>query len=261
MATASEETVLDTRFNRYQASLTPSQTEPQPAAPSADTPAPPAGPDAWAAKVRGFGLDAPVGSDTWRAAILLVASLDTGHNVDRIARRTGAPRPFVAKCARRLVDNGVWTGEGTVGAWTSDPGAGDAFRRDVAVAEGRMQRRSGEGGVLEWAAAGNWTKSFERESEDLGLCSSYNDTPDRPDHPVPLASELKSGRKPVGVKTDLDAGNPVAARLEDVEPALTAPPKLPPAVKRPVQRREKVAAEPAPTPSLEEVFRDAVWLR
>ena len=103
--------------------------------------------------------DLAPGSATVRAAVLLLAAPDAGLNIDRVARRTGEPRHWVAACARRLLDNGVWAGGAPVYPWSGP----DDFRfwNDVAVAEGRLLRRTGPAGRLEWAPPGAWSKAYD----------------------------------------------------------------------------------------------------
>lgn len=100
-------------------------------------------------------------SDTFRAAVLLLAAIEYGLNVDALSRRTGYPRALVAKCARRLIDNGVWASGGLVTEWSPAEVASGAFRNDVAVAEGKLCRRVNANGEIEWAPPGFWNKSYE----------------------------------------------------------------------------------------------------
>lgn len=112
-----------------------------------------------------------VGSDEFAAAAVLVAGSEVGHNIDRIARLTGVDRENVARMARRLVDNGVWVSGNTVSHWRDNPGDVVSFRRDVAVAEGRLCRRMDEFGQLEWAPQGYWRKEFEYAGAKADLSS------------------------------------------------------------------------------------------
>lgn len=120
------------------------------------------------------GLDP--GSETFRAGVLLLAGLYLGQNVDRLARYLGESPAFVAKCARRLVDNGVWRAGATVGAWCQGLEL-DGFWKDVAVAEGRLCRRLGDDGAAEWAPPGEWMKRFSYVASALpeDVCVSYAD--------------------------------------------------------------------------------------
>lgn len=99
-------------------------------------------------------------SPTYRAAIVLLVAQVVGRGVHKLAKVSGYPSEFVARCARRLVDNGVWP-DGqpymsgtTVHDW-------DAFWQDVGVAEGKLCRRCNEFGQLEWAPPGQWWKDFD----------------------------------------------------------------------------------------------------
>ncbi|CAN5852608.1 hypothetical protein BH23GEM5_BH23GEM5_20890 [soil metagenome] len=103
----------------------------------------------------------PASSRSFHAAVLLLAAEQGGQNIEWLARFTGYPREFVAKCARRLYDNGVWRSGATVSRWTGNHLDSNAFWADVGVAEGKTCRRIGESGDIEWARAGLWTKSYD----------------------------------------------------------------------------------------------------
>ena len=99
------------------------------------------------------------------AAVVLLASAWTDKNIDRLCGLTRLPRETVARCARRLVDNGVWQNGAVVCSWApeaGDLGDAEAFWADVAVAEGKLSRRMSEEGLLEWAPTGSWWKGFEQ---------------------------------------------------------------------------------------------------
>jgi hypothetical protein len=113
------------------------------------------------ARVQRMDSTVQPGSSAFEAGVLLQAALHIGHNVDRLSRFTGIRREVVARCARRLVDNGVWHAGNTIAAWTDSPEEADAFRADVAVAEGKLCRRVAEDGQLEWAPQGYWRKHYE----------------------------------------------------------------------------------------------------
>ena len=95
------------------------------------------------------------------AALILLAASWIGQNVDRLARFTGVRRDVVARCARRLVDNGVWQEGSTVSLWVDNPADAESFRADAAVAAGRLCRRIGENGEMEWAPQGYWRKQYD----------------------------------------------------------------------------------------------------
>ena len=113
------------------------------------------------ARVLTFDPTLVPGSDSFRAAAVLIAGHEIGHNIDRIARLTGVSREGVARMARRLVDNGVWSAGDTVSRWCDSPDEHDSFLSDVGVAEGKLCRRTDEFGRLEWAPPGYWRKEFE----------------------------------------------------------------------------------------------------
>lgn len=100
-------------------------------------------------------------SSTFQAAVLLLAASEIGQNVERLARYTGLQRDFVAKCARRLCDNGAWRDGQVVYTWAEAGEDTTALWKDVQVAEGKLCRRTNGEGVIEWAPAGYWTKSYE----------------------------------------------------------------------------------------------------
>ena len=112
------------------------------------------------ARIRRYNADVDPSGSTFKAGVLLLAGLEYGHNIDMLANRTGYDRCFVARCARRLIDNGVWKQGRTIADWSQADEASGTFWNDVAVAEGRMCRRLDEGGRFEWAPAGYWNKSF-----------------------------------------------------------------------------------------------------
>lgn len=250
-----DETVLETGWNRFRPPFIPAQHQPDEGG-SARLPDA-RGPEAWERRARLFGVDANRGSETFGAALVLLAGLEVGHNVDRIARRAGLARPFVSKCARRLIDNGVWSAGSTVARWIADPAAGDAFVRDVAVAEGRLLRRIGSGGRMEWAVAGAWTKHFEGGStEEDRLSVTWTDSPQREAEAVPLAFE----------REDSAVNAPVLV-AEVIQPTAAAPVpavEVPEPVLEEADEEDSTETEQGPgpeAPSLEQVFSDAVWLR
>jgi hypothetical protein len=98
-------------------------------------------------------------SSTFRAAVLLFVGPMVGFNIDRLTGRTQTPRALVAAFTRRLFDNGVWKPDGPVYTWTTADD--EAFWNDVAVAEGRLCRRTDGLGRIEWASAGSWRKAYE----------------------------------------------------------------------------------------------------
>lgn len=98
-------------------------------------------------------------TDEGRAAVLLLAGPLLGFNIDRLTKRTRYTRQFVAMCARRLFDNGVWRHDGAMYCWEDprDPN----FWRDVEVAVGRSYRRSLPQGGVEWGDTSSWRKKYD----------------------------------------------------------------------------------------------------
>lgn len=105
------------------------------------------------------------GSWTFAAAVVLLTGRTVEHNVDKISRRTRLPRDFVARCARRLHDNGVWKKGLTCASWHT-PGS-DEFWADVAVAEGKLSRRIDEDGEVRWVEPGEVWKRLRIEVANL----------------------------------------------------------------------------------------------
>lgn len=108
-------------------------------------------------------LDPSLSPDTPRymAGVLLLALQNMPPRVDLLAMRLRLPREFVAKCMRRLIDNGVVQNGSLVGGWSGDLWNEDAFWADANVALGRWWRRQDGSGRLEWIEAGGWHKPYE----------------------------------------------------------------------------------------------------
>lgn len=220
--------------------------------------------EAWARSVRRFGVDAAPGTDACQVALMLVASVDIGHNVERLARRTGSSRQLVSKAARRFIDSAVWADGRTIGLWVTDPTAGDAFLRDVDVGLGRLLRRIGPAGGMEWAEPGRWTKSFDPDEQAEAPAATYVDAPPRPAEPIALAEE----REPARPAARSDQAQPAAPAAAEPAPAplptagATAPaPEPDPAPAGQQPDGEPSEGESEPPPSLDEVFAGTVWLR
>lgn len=182
-------------------------------------------------------------SATYWAARVLLAALDLGQNIDRLARQTGCKRSFVARCARRLVDNGVWAGGETVCEWTVEREAHPSFWMDVAVAEGRLFRRTNADGTLEWGATGVWLKSFERplRETDLPMMVQYVA------RPVPAPEAPLS---PIGDRTHPNRSAEGATAHSGAFPPLAAASLPPPAPRQPEPPADRLCA----------LYPDAVWL-
>ena len=193
------------------------------------------------ARIRHYNSDLQPSDPTFRAAVILLAGLEYGHNIDLLARKTGYDRAFVARTARRLIDNGVWKSGVTVADWSSSDEASGTFWNDVAVAEGKMCRRIGGDGRIEWAPAGFWNKSFQYvdPGADKRLDTLYLDA-------VPEGS----------AEAPAEASR-AAAETAAPEPAAEATiiigPNAPVAGAKP-------GDAPPKAPRLDEVFRDVIWI-
>lgn len=221
------------------------------------------------ARIRRYNGDLDPSSPAFGAALVLIASAEYGQNVDMLARRTGLGRSFVARCARRLIDNGVWEGGRMIAEWEPRNPATGTFWNDVAVAEGKMCRRTGPDGSLEWAPAGFWNKNFHffDAEADNRLGNHYMDSAQEPDPAArragPDEARNEEALQQSGVEPLDDAQvTPIETFLEgtpDAEPdperSRTSVPEAAPAAKTEVP---ETAADPAP--SLRHVFRDAVWI-
>jgi hypothetical protein len=172
-----------------------------------------------------------------RAAVLLLTAPSARFNIDLMERRTGYPRNFVAACARRLYDNGVWK-DGRAEYAAGEP-EDPRFWSDAAVALGELCRRDGACGP-EWAAPGEWNKPYEYVSAapGAGLAISYRDAAPEP---------VDYGAAP--------AAEPSAAA--EVEVALALATLADAAPEPPAPRPRFVVPEPEPAgPAL----RHVVWL-
>lgn len=242
-------------------------------------------PDELRARIRRYNAGLDPAGETFRAALVLVAGSVLGQNVEALARRTGLDRAFVSRCARRLIDNGVWVAGRVVAEWTAEDPASGTFWNDVAVAEGKMCRRVRPDGSLEWAPAGFWNKSFhflDPEAEDrlgnlyLDASGPVESPPADPQTQEPAeaapavidSAAPGNGPEPVPGNGDVEAagGNlpkPAAPVNGNGAPAangatgIRAPEEDPdPETEKPSDGddlREGI-------PSLRHVFRDAVWI-
>lgn len=209
--------------------------------------------------IRRYNSDIDTGSEAFRAAVLLLLARDYGQNIDMLARRTGFDRSFVARCARRLIDNGVWQGGLTIADWTAGDEASGSFWNDVAVAMGKLCRRIGADGITEWAPAGFWNKSYHflaADDEPPQVAIYHDPATVQAEHPVPLRAELEP----------VDGSAPPENRAP--LPPAQQPPGLD--VMRPRGDGPPAAGHPRPDarppaehhrlPTLDELFSDAVWL-
>lgn len=174
-------------------------------------------------RVRAARPDLPADAPAFRAAVVLLAGPELRFNIDRIATRCALPRPWVAACVRRLIDNGVWACGRAEYSWRGP----DDFRfwNDAAVGEGRLLRRALPEGGVEWAPAGAWEKAYDflGPQSDPGGAVLYMDTAPEPAEPGPVAA-----RAP--------APEPAAERPRPVIVAAERETR-PPAVRMPTLRR------------------------
>ncbi len=81
-----------------------------------------------------------VESDGYKAAVVLLSSLQVGPNIKRTAKFAQYPRAKVARFSRNLRKSGVWRGGKLYVEWFEEKNGGIAFWMDVCVAEGLMAR-------------------------------------------------------------------------------------------------------------------------
>lgn len=141
---------------------------------------------------------------SFRAAVLLLVGPALKFNVDRMAGRTNCPRAIAAACARRLFDNGVWQADGSVYTWKRPDD--EHFWNDVAVAEGKLCRRTDRYGCIEWAPPGAWRKAYDFGAADPALTVSY----------------LADGETVRPVKTQVETAQAKPARAQPAPQAVTA---------------------------------------
>ena len=208
------------------------------------------------ARIRHYNSDLEPSDPAFRAAVILLAGLEYGHNIDQLARRTGYDRAFVARTARRLIDNGVWKSGVTVADWSSSDEASGTFWNDVAVAEGKMCRRIGSDGRIEWAPAGFWNKNFQflDPGADKRLATLYLDaTPESAAQAgdKPAAADAIAVPRPIS-EPATSAGN-AAADTIIIGPAQ-------PQSETQAGRTPESPQSPPKVPSLDELFRDVIWI-
>jgi hypothetical protein len=214
------------------------------------------------ARIRRYNSDLEHDCVAFRAAVILLAGLEFGHNIDRIARRTGYDRPFVARVARRLTDNGVWKGGVTVADWSSSDEASGTFWNDVAVAEGKMCRRIAADGQIEWAPAGFWNKDFHYVASDTGkdLSTQYFDPSQDVDNSARGDVDKSAGNDDDAFLIGDDADADVPGSL-----MVGAPDDRPEVVETHIIGPLPGATIPLPSsrvtvPPLDDLFRDVVWI-
>jgi hypothetical protein len=194
---------------------------------------------------------------TFRAALLLLAAREIGQNVDRLASRTGTTRSFVARCARRLLDHGVWADGETVCEWGDEGPAHPSFWNDVAVAEGKMCRRVDESGEFDWAPVGDWIKFYEYRDPSKPSGAHYVPHP-RSVPAVPVEWERADGEE------ELTAIEPEPAPLVAVRLTAALPRDLPAAQPEVVEVPAPAPERPRPKTLADDpvgrLFPDAQWM-
>ena len=192
------------------------------------------------ARIRRYNPDVDPNSDTFKAAVLLLAALEYGQNIDVLARRTGFDRSLVARCVRRLIDNGVWQSGRAVTEWSPADEACGSFWNDVAVAEGKMCRRAAADGSLEWAPAGFWNKNFH--FVDAGAANRQNNL-----YLDPLSDDAATGAREEA--NTAQPASPAADLPESSEGEADTGPA-----------GSESEQDPDAVPSLDRVFRNVVWI-
>jgi hypothetical protein len=210
------------------------------------------------ASIRRYNSDLEPDSVSFRAAVILLAGLEFGHNIDRIARRTGYDRAFVARVARRLTDNGVWKAGVTVADWSSSDEASGTFWNDVAVAEGKMCRRIGAGGQIEWAPAGFWNKDFQYVASDENeLSTQYRDaSQDVDNHDVDKSARNDDDAFLIGDDADADVSEPLMVGLSNDRPDVVETLIIGPVPGATIP----LPPSGATVPPLDDLFRDVIWI-
>lgn len=214
------------------------------------------------ARIRRYNSDLEHDSVTFRAAVILLAGLEFGHNIDRIARRTGYDRAFVARVARRLTDNGVWKAGVTVADWSSSDEASGTFWNDVAVAEGKMCRRIGAGGQIEWAPAGFWNKDFHYVAAGTGkeLSTQYfdpnQDVDNSEDGDVEKSARNVDDAFLIGDDADADSPEPLIVGASDDQPEIVETHIIGPLPGATIP----LPSANSTVPPLDDLFRDVVWI-
>lgn len=115
-------------------------------------------------------------SAEFRGALLLLLFDAVGTNVDRLVRRSGLPREFVARGVRRLIDNG-WLAQQEANSetrWCERPPSCRHFWLDVEVLLGLSHRRITETGEAEWAPVGEWVKDYDYQGARSGAAGIHN---------------------------------------------------------------------------------------
>lgn len=200
---------------------------------------------------------------TFRASLLLLAAREVGQNVERLAARTGTSRSFVARCARRLLDHGVWVNGETVCEWGDEGPGHPSFWNDVAVAEGKMARRTHESGAFEWVPVGDWIKFYEYRDRSEPTGVHYVPHPRTlPQAPAAWIPAEDAGAEPESEREVLPAASvrEAAPPRERAVPALVIPAADAggEAYSRPAEDRSH--ARPMVEDPVGKLFPDAQWM-
>ena len=90
-----------------------------------------------------------MGSDTFKAALILVVSAYIGANIRRVAKFTGYPYRLVNEVGNNLRKGGIWVGSRVAASeWFDSEVGGTAFWMHVLVGEGKLNRVYTEDGVV-----------------------------------------------------------------------------------------------------------------
>lgn len=81
--------------------------------------------------------------ETFKAGVVLIASLRVGPNIRKLAKFTGYPYALIAKFAHNLRKSRVWRGGRVYANWFEKDGGVD-FALDTGVAVGWMTRTPNE---------------------------------------------------------------------------------------------------------------------
>jgi hypothetical protein len=78
--------------------------------------------------------------DAFKTGVLLLASLQEGANIQRLAKFTGYDKGFIRERAARARKNGIFVGGEVRCDWFDEKAGGVAFWVDVLVAQGLLAR-------------------------------------------------------------------------------------------------------------------------
>jgi len=92
-------------------------------------------------EIRRLDSNVEEGSDDFKTALVLLASLVVGPNIKKIAHFVKLPRSYVGKISKRMRENKIWKGTETYcDNWFKKKEGVVAFWLDVCVALGHMKR-------------------------------------------------------------------------------------------------------------------------